>query len=212
MKMLVVCAMPEEAQEFLKIVTAKQINTDPLFYEINYLNKSCYMLITGVGTINACFALTKMMEIYGKEISNVLNIGYAGGVKLLVHNLYLVDKCFFLDSDLSFFGKDKFIVLGMSNSSFTLMKNIKGLNNTTLFSSNAFQTSVINDDLPYACDMEGISVAYVCKKYNKPLLMIKYISDLVATSNQFKDYDNSEKNSAKEISDFICKYLLGDLC
>lgn len=210
MTKLVVVAMMQEASDFLKSCQkVKKLEPSGL-YEVIFNHKKFYLLVSGVGTINTAYSLTLVINKLLMKVSQILNIGYAGGYNLLPNSFYEIKSCFFVDSDLTVFGHEKFLIPDFNHTSVSGFKTSSELPVSSLLTSNAFQTKPVPGFDSYACDMEGAVINYIAYKFNRKVRIIKYISDLVAKEDQINNYENCEQNASSKIADFIKKFLLED--
>lgn len=178
---------------------------------INVLDSKNILIITGIGKVNAAIEMTKAIMNY--QISEVINIGFAGSIKK--HHVYdavLVNRAIQHDVDLTAFGYEKYQLPEMpieyrSNEKLLKkMSNLFSFKHDLLYSGDQFITSINHEDGLY--DMEGAALYQVCYISKVPIISIKIVSDIIGdSSNDFGSF-NVIKGS-KIISDILKKIIGG---
>tara|TARA_B100001029_G_scaffold176014_1_gene178312 strand:- start:772 stop:1320 length:549 start_codon:yes stop_codon:yes gene_type:complete len=164
----------------------KEINLDLLVValkdEFEHPNKpdNLEVIYTGVGKVNATFALTK--AIYEHKPNRVFNFGTAGAVSENLHGLITVSG--FIERDMDARGQG--FKLGQTPFEEDILIGEEGIICGT---GDSFVTSIpsITCDL---VDMEGYALAKVCKYLNIEFYSYKFISDK-ADSTASKDWEKS---------------------
>tara|TARA_Y100000996_G_scaffold194390_1_gene152383 strand:- start:63 stop:620 length:558 start_codon:yes stop_codon:yes gene_type:complete len=143
------------------------------------------IIYTGVGKVNASFALTK--AIYEYKPNRVFNFGTAGAITDELHGLISVTG--FIERDMDATGHDLGFELGQTPFEDEIIIGKPGIICGT---GDSFVTS----KPPITCDlvdMEGYALAKVCKYMNIPFQSYKFISDK-ADSTASKDWEKSVNN------------------
>jgi len=172
-EILFVCAMDLEKQ-WIQAELVRQ-GADLTDFEFKVL---------GVGPIQTSFKLTQtLMELYEDDIAHVVNVGFAGGVKegLQIGQVCHINEVHYEDTyfpiELQQYQPQKIVLLPIQEGS-----------KTSLQTMNSFKESgnSIKGDL---VDMEGYSVAKVCREFGLNCHIIKIVSDLTnkQSSHDFKD-------------------------
>jgi len=162
-----------------------------------------YYLKTGIGKVNAASALTKFLEHH--DVDAIINIGFAGSVTHhQVMDMIAIDEAYFHDVDATLFGYPKYQVPEMPISYRSdpdlLNKTIQldNINVSTLYTGDQF----ITESMPFegVVDMEGAAFYQVAYLYNKPIISIKLISDVIGQhSYQAFDLDKGSQAIAKMV-------------
>ena len=181
---LIVCALEQETQG--------QACQDQL--------KDYNVLYTGVGKVNATYALTTHFGKYGSHIPYdlIINYGTAGSRKHSIGELVDCTKFIQRDMDVSGLGFMKSqtpfeplvpIILDSSHVTF----NPIGMNEMC-----ATGDSFVQEETDYVVDMEAYALAKVCWKRNVDFISFKYITD---NANE-----DSSKDWIEHLSDGIIKF------
>ena len=159
--------------------------------EGTYLNNPAALIICGVGKVNAAMATQALISKY-PDIQLVVNAGISGTVnkKIPLGLVCLVKSWIQYDFDLSELENVPVGKLNEFDSPYQYISNNytqnikKEYKEVVLGTADRFANNQKHADFMITknidiCDMEGGSIAQVCK-YNKvPLLMLKGISDYV---------------------------------
>ena len=183
-KVLIVCALEKETQG--------QACQDQL--------KDYNVLYTGVGKVNATYALTTHFGKYGSHIpyNLIINYGTAGSRKHSIGELVDCTKFIQRDMDVRGLGFMKSqtpfeplvpIILDSSHVTF----NPIGMNEMC-----ATGDSFVQEETDYVVDMEAYALAKVCWKRNVDFISFKYITD---NANE-----DSSKDWIEHLSDGIIKF------
>ena len=178
---------------------------------INVLDSKNILIITGIGKVNAAIEMTKAIMNY--QISEVINIGFAGSIK--EHHVYdavLVNRAIQHDVDLTAFGYEKYQLPEMpteyrsDEQLLKKMSNLFSFKHDLLYSGDRFITRINHEDGLY--DMEGAALYQVCYISEVPIISIKIVSDIIGdSSNDFGSF-NIIKGS-RIISDILKKIIGG---
>lgn len=195
---LYVCAMEDEAR-FIK----------------NELSQHEMLIITGVGKVNAARALTEALVKYPIDI--IINLGFAGASgDYDVCDVVLIEEARYHDVDLTMFNYEKGQIPGYP-ASYTsdkhlisiVKKKLQTLKLGVLMTGDYFMTSHYDQSLIY--DMEGASLFHVAHYYQKPMLSLKVISDIVGSKDHLKAYKAFEAQEGANAILNIYKALKGGL-
>lgn len=155
---------------------------------------------TGLGKINAAFALSKI--ILESDFKNIINLGTAGSRKFKTHSLVECTGFVQRDMDLSALnfkvGETPFDdIPGLIKGSETFSNLAHGI----CGSGDSFEVGEpkIPCDL---VDMEAYALAKVCQRLNKQFISIKYISD-GCDHSAGDDWANNLVMAAKELRNFL---------
>ncbi len=155
------------------------------------------IVYTGVGKINASFAISKAYFEFKPKI--FINYGTAGALKHSLSGLLEVSKFKQRDMEVSALG------FKIGETPFEKLSTIttseKGFSCST---GDNFVTKVpkIKTDL---VDMESYAYAKFCKLYNIKFYCYKYVSDN-ANENASIDWNKTIKNGAKEFANFLLNF------
>lgn len=200
-------AMDEEVLELLNLMDdyKKVIKSNVVFYECILDGENCIVLKSGIGKINAAMTTTVLLENY--NISGVVNIGTAGGLKSGEKVLDVIVSKSVANYDVDVPGWEKGfdsekVAFKADEKYINIMKSIISENDNVfvggIASGDSFvrfdeQVEKILNDYPDAlcAEMEAAGVAQVCKHYNKPFIVIRSLSDITVEENnsmQFEEY------------------------
>lgn len=189
--------------------------------DVYQINKSLYLIFSGVGKANSAHATSILINKFG--IKNIINLGSVGSIKkeIKVNDICLVSKCSYSDVDLTAFdykigqmAKEPvfFSCSALSKKLLSAFKSTisnKFLSNITLFTSDSFISKktyksfhLKNADI---VDMEGTSISQVVSKYKDvSLSIIKVISDNVFDSKKNAiQWSNNLELVSKSINDLL---------
>ena len=217
----IIFAMEEELSSFLKnkeIIETREIY-ELKFYKLNINFKEIIIVESGVGKVNS--ARTTQILIDNFKPNLIINIGVAGGLTDSINILDIVigEKLVQHDFDITIFNHpkgyipkigeyvetNKDLVNKIYNLGISLNLNIhKGI----IASGDKFITDInerkqINNDYNAIClEMEGASIAQVCKLCNTPFIVIRSISDSIE-KNSHLDHEEFLEESCFIISKFL---------
>ncbi|VEU83222.1 5'-methylthioadenosine/S-adenosylhomocysteine nucleosidase [Acholeplasma hippikon] len=203
---LIICAMMDEASALVKNLNLVE-KTPFEIYKGRIQNHEVLVMISGVGKTNAsmatAYALTKF------NIDLIINPGIAGGAHVKKHATYLVSEASYHDFDLTVFNYEigqvpkypaKFKVLELLKNKFSNFTFVP------LFTGDKFSTTLINNN-PYVADMEGAAIFQVAYKFNKNVISLKIVSDVIGSNNQIDDYVKLESSFDEILSEEVRKIL-----
>ena len=180
------------------IVAATEMEVTPFMKEF----PNAEILITGVGTFNTVYELTK--KIHSKAYDFIIQVGIAGSYKaeLNLGEAYVVKEDCFADLGVLEKGDLQTIFeMGLANQNHFPFQNGKLVNpNVPIFNTNVYQATAVtvnllNDDSAYCAilkekfqadleSMEGAAFHYVCLKEKQTFLQIRGISNEVGDRNK----------------------------
>ncbi len=158
------------------------------------------VLYTGIGKVNASYALTKTLS--KKKPSVVINLGTAGSQTFPAGSVVCCTSFIQRDMDVQALGFEPFqtpfsdvpVILEYGNSIEKLPSGICG-------SGDNFETthSITAYNL---VDMEAYALAHICKQEDIPFLCLKYISD-GADEDASEDWTEALNNAAKALKNTL---------
>lgn len=188
--------MLDEALLYSKELT--KVSEEPFLL---YQNSDTYLIISGIGKTNAASALSYMLT-KDQSIDKILNIGFVGGYPPLKQGEILkVSQAKYHDFDLQMFGYEagqvpKMPIYYQTNKDLLNKINLK---EASLFTGDKFLTEPLNIEENYIVDMEGTSYYQVAHLFNKPIISIKVVSDVIGSKNQVTEYKDFEENKDQYI-------------
>ncbi len=219
----IITAMEEEKEEIKHEMTQIKINK---IYDLEFIeglidNKKCVLVKCGIGKVNS--ARTTQILIDNYEIVFIINVGVAGSLndKLNIGDIVIGENLVQHDFDITAFGHEKGYITGVGKeiksdenlikifkeASKELSKDIKVILGN-IASGDIFCTSVkmkeeilktFNSD---CVEMEGASIAQVCKLDKIPFAVIRAISDSPNENNNI-DFDKFIKMASKRAAELI---------
>lgn len=227
----IITAMKEEMVEIEnKMDTVEEIQ----IYDLEFLkgtisNSEIILVESGVGKVNS--ARTTQILIDKFDVDLIINVGSAAtasdkldigdiviGKKLVQHDFditafghpkgFISNVGQYLESDTNLIEKMKTIIKEVENKEFKIVIGTIASGDifcTEIGMKNKIKTKFDAD----AIEMEGASIAQVCKLDNVPFVVIRGISDKPNGNNEitFEQYlENASKRSANIVEEFIKKY------
>lgn len=218
MRIAIIGAMQEEVLGIKKAMKdICEVNKHGSLYYVGKIGKHDIILTSSnVGISAAASQLTSILLTF--SVDYVINIGVCGGflgkVKLL--DTVVVRNAGYYDADATTFPEYAYGQIPRCPKSFTCDKSlVKGDDYVygDIVSGDKFvsrleqvenQLSKIDYLDPICVDMESASFAQTALKYNKPIMIVRSISDIVGSANQGELY----RNILSEASDKSCKFIL----
>jgi len=218
-------AMAEEIEPLLENVDSyeKIEHAGNVFYKAKYKNFDLIIVYSKIGKVNSTLSATVLIEKFG--IKKLIFSGVAGAINpgLKVGDLIIADKLIQHDVDLTAFGHPWGFIpesgdfveadeeLNTIAKEAALKLDIKlkeGIIATgDQFVANPQKKEFIQKTYQAdALEMEGASVAYVCKVYDIPFCIIRSISDS-ADEEADVSFDEFLKSSAKISAKFVFEML-----
>lgn len=194
----IIAAMDEEIIEIRKkIEVIDSYKIAKCEYYIGKMhNKNVILVKTGIGKVNASMAMTVLFEKY--DISYVINIGSAGGVKeeASVGDIVVADNTVYHDADSTEFGYQYGQIPGMplkyecsdvlKNKCIDILSDqhlnhhIGTIGTGDSFIAREDQLMIIKSkfDNLIAVEMEACAIAQICYNYDVPYIILRALSDI----------------------------------
>lgn len=188
MRVLVVAALAEEVKDIQESGTTE-------------------VLVTGMGKVNAAYALMKRLKTPSKPPVNVvINLGTAGAFDGPYKRTVLIDEV--ADRDFNLKGAGEPLPAIEVPISQKLLQNLftEGYGWLKCYSGDVFATDLTQ--YPAGCvDMECYALAHVCLNERVRFMACKYISD----AGSVQEWKASLPDAASELADsyYKLRYLLG---
>lgn len=191
-----VIAMDSEAKALLDHMEIENIFTmhgKPV-YQGTAFGKDVLLCVCGVGKVNAAAGTCAVLE---KGADIVLNFGVAGGLdeQTTVTEVYLIDKAVQYDFDLTQLNGGKPGTLDGETENFIPLftpEKIdfprRALGSGDRFNDSPDDHALLIDLGAHIRDMEGASIAQVCKYAGIPCLQVKAISDQYGSGSTTEQY------------------------
>ena len=211
----IIVALEKEVENLINLSenTTTEIISGKKFYKCVFSNKEVIIAISNVGKVAS--AMTCQLLIDKFKPSKILNFGSVGGIKERVSplKLYAVDKCCQYDFDLSAIDDCPIAYNQNYNDVFINLDVLDNeLEKVSLATSDKFthqkeQIEIINSLGASIYDMEGSSIAQVCKSNNIPLYMIKGVTDVYGSGLQGEQFINNLNQVGKLLSEKVIKLI-----
>lgn len=224
-KLAIMGAMEEEIEPLL--AHFKDVNVvefaDNKYYEVNYNGLEIVIAYSKIGKVFASLTAATMIEKFACD--TLLFSGVAGGINpsLKIGDLIIADKLCQHDLDITAFGHPHGFVPGgdvfvetskelreaaikvASNNGLKVLEGTIATGDQFVHSTEKkeFIESTFQAD---ALEMEGASVAVVCKALDVPCFILRAISDTADMDAGF-DFDEFLKSSAKNSADYLIKIV-----
>ena len=217
----IIFAMKEELSSFLKnkeIIETREIY-ELKFYKLNINFKEIIIVESGVGKVNS--ARTTQILIDNFKPNLIINIGVAGGLcdSINVLDIVIGERLVQYDFDITEFNHNKGYIpkigdfIETNNNYVDKIYNLgKKLNlnihKGMIATGDRFITDIqirkdINKEFNALCnEMEGASIAQVCKLCNIPFIVIRSISDSIK-QNTVLNYEEFLEQSCNQITNFL---------
>lgn len=226
MRTAIIAAMEEEVK-YLK----QHINNYEMYefqgyqYHIGDIeNRKVVVAQSGIGKVNAALSTALLLEHF--SIKEVINTGSAGGMspELNIGDIIIGEDCIHHDVDVTVFGYKYGQVPNMPVSfksdeqlitifqkimkKFSFNYSVGIIATGDKFVTSYEQMPKVLKAFPdlKAAEMEAAAVAQVCYQYQKPVIVVRSISDVVGknSSQTFDQYiDTAAKNSTEVIVEFL---------
>lgn len=227
-KIGLIAAMQEEMNSIKEIM---ENTTEKNIYELTFIEgkineKDCVLVQCGIGKVNSSRVTQILIDNY--DIEYIINVGSAGaanneldigdiviGKKLVQHDFditamgypkgYITNVGQFVESDSTLIEKLENIISKMTDEEFKIQIG-------TIASGDVFCTeSEMKDKIRKkynadAIEMEGASIAQVCKLDNIPFVVIRSISDKPDGKNVLTFVEFIKKASKR------CAIIIKELC
>ncbi len=156
------------------------------------------VLFTGVGKVNATYALTRALTEYrcgGRPLPHVVNFGTAGSRVLSTGSLVACTS--FVQRDMDVTGLGFAVTVTPFDdvpATLSFPHTLPDLPALTCHTADSFETDAIARDTAVV-DMEAYALAKVCRKEDTPFTCIKYITD-GANADAAQDWNANLKKAA----------------
>ena len=224
----IIAAMQEEVKEIENIMIDKTYKN---IYELCFIqgkinNTKVVLVEAGVGKVNAARTTQILIDNFG--INGIINVGSAGSSndELQIGDIVIGKKLVQHDFDITAFGhqkgyisnvgqfveSDKALIEKMEDTISKIKDNDLNIKIGTIASGDIFCTEIKMKDKirtkfdADAIEMEGASIAHVCKLDNIPFIVIRSVSDTPNGNNNitFDEYlEKASKRCAKIIKEFL---------
>lgn len=175
------------------IVFAMEVEAGKEFHDQN-------VIITGIGKVNAAYALTKAIQEHQPDI--IINLGTAGSNTLKRGEVGNCTSFVQRDMDVSPLGFEKYKT-PLSEEEIILKYGIQ-LDSQQAYccgTGDSFDTGH-SEDLYQIVDMEAYVLAYIAKQENIPFLCLKYISD-GADDDAASDWTEEVKRAGQKLKEVL---------
>ncbi len=196
----IVVAMASESESLLSAIPFEKIESKP--FDI-YKCKNLYLIGCGYGTLNAAMATQYLIEKYGCEcLINYGVCGYTG--KENYHGLlFSVAKAYKRDVDCRILGYPRYAY--PDDVPFLELKSDSTLPVGELYTSDEFVGAESDVPAGVLVDMEGYSVAFACRKYEKDCYLFKSVCDSTEENTDRSEYDNKLEGALVGMDEYINK-------
>jgi nucleoside phosphorylase len=197
----IVCAMREESEKIIKALALSELY-GTLFP--THSNENIVLIESQIGKVASTVATTHLINAYNPD--SIINIGIAGSAntRYKFPNTYIISSVSQCDVFMPFeqYQEDMYQEI---NCFVPIPVKATSIQTATLATGDKFVEDVTNIDEDLV-DMEGFAVAYVAKKYNKQVILIKSVSDNVDNVAQDIMFDNL--NTAMDTSISVLKEII----
>ncbi len=204
---LLVVAMNDEAKDIC--VKLNQVNQAPfVIYEGKLAGKDVALIISGIGKSNAAAATVYGLLKY-PVTSLIINLGIAGGYHVKVHETYVVNQATYNDVDVTAFNYDFGQVPKFPTHFLTsqyILSKLDFIKQEKLYSMDSFSTKVMFNNA-YLADMEATAVYQIAYLFQKQVLSLKVVSDLIGETDQIKAYKTSKESLSVVLYKGLIKVL-----
>lgn len=218
-------AMREEIEPLLaKLPQAKVTDyAENKYYETTYRDFNIVIAYSKIGKVNAALTATSLIEKFGAE--KLIFTGVAGALnpKLKVGDMVVATKLIQHDVDITAFGHpwgfipesgdfvecDRDLVEKAKVSAHSIgVELLDGIVATgdQFIADEKKKDFIVETYKADATEMEGASVAYVCKCLNVPFVVLRSISDAADMDAGFS-FEEFLETSAKTSADFVISML-----
>lgn len=226
MKIGIIAAMEQEVKVLIEKLREKEVTTiaNQTFYNGKIGQVEVTLVQSGIGKVNATIATTLLIETF--KVDAVINTGSAGGIGegLSIGDLVLSTDLSYNDADARVFGYEFGQVPQMPNrykGDPSLINKVtkaaeemnwpisKGLIVTgDSFIADTEQISKIKEYFPEALvtEMEGAAVAQTCYQFDKPVVVIRALSD-TADEEASVSFDTFIEQAGKQSADMVLNFL-----
>ncbi|MFI3329882.1 MAG: 5'-methylthioadenosine/adenosylhomocysteine nucleosidase [bacterium] len=220
----IICAMNNEIAFYKTVIKNLEVIThcNKEFFKGTIGDNEVVLTECGIGKVNSVINTSLLIHNFAPTV--IINTGIAGGISPLETNdLFIGEEFVYGDFDLTMFNYEMGQVPGyeprfVSETKYTSIfkkylmdSNIKYTNGLIVtqdsFIKTIDQVSQFSN-LKIATDMEGASIAHICKFYNISFFSIRIISDVIGSNNQISNYSEFEDKAAEHSSITTYNFLL----
>lgn len=225
MKIGIIYAMKEEIRLYCPCNKFQKIKCD--IYGMNiYISESNKIILiqSGIGKVSSSIACTILITLY--KVNVVLNIGFSGTLKpyININDIIIAKKLSYYDVNLTNFNYSIGQIPGFPQTFYTnniLRQKIKKILyqykikfwEGLIVSGDTFinkkdDVKKIEKNFPNAIsvDMESTAISQVCFQYNKPIIIMKIISDNVK-KNATQEFKTNIKTVFYKLYNIIEDYI-----
>ena len=219
----IISAMQNEFEMIVNALENKEVQTIcNIDFHIGTINNHKIIgVVSGVGKVNSAVTAAILINSFNPEL--IINSGIAGGtIGLNPRDIIIPTKLAYSDVDVLAFGYEYGQIPGMplyfetdTKWRMLLEETLSNLNvkfkNSLVLTADTFRSTSKdiknNEELGYAVEMEGASIAQTCYKLNTPFISIRFISDILDTENHIDDYNSFEKEASNLSGTITLKFI-----
>lgn len=220
----IIVAMEKEIVHFKEVFkcTKEHNICNITFYEGIYLDNRIVFTKAGIGKVNAAVATTLLIEHFSPSL--VINTGIAGGYnqELKPLDIVVADKVFYSDVDMTSpiagsykYGQIEGLPDGFETS-YRLLNNVDDCKIGSILTGDQFVDNYekcnflvkqyFNDQNVLAFDMESGSIAQICTLNKVDYIIMRAISDIIGSTNEF-DYLSFSTKAVEKVSRKILEII-----
>ncbi len=220
----IIVAMEKEIVHFKEIFNCTKIHNicNITFYEGIYLYNKVVFTKAGIGKVNASVATTLLIEHFKPNL--VINTGIAGGYskELKPLDIVVADNVYYSDVDMTSpmagaykYGQIEGLPEGF-NSSYKLINNLNDCKVGSILTGDQFVDNYEKCDIlvnkhfkdknVLAFDMESGSIAQICTLNNVDFIIMRSISDIIGSTNEF-DYLSFSTKAVEKVSKKVLEII-----
>jgi len=192
-KIAIIFAMQKELDLFAKQITGLMIYSQNhlTFYRGNYQNFDLCLTVSGIGKVNAALSVANLMQFFSPDL--IINIGISGGLdsSLQIGDIVIANELVYHDVWCGNPCKLGQVYDLPENYHPVYSELLPEYPHGLLVAGDWFMTepeklqaTKANFPKALAVDMESTAIAQSCYLYNRPLMVIRQISDVVGTENE----------------------------
>lgn len=224
----IITAMQEEMQEIkLKMeLVEEEKYKDIIFYKGTISNRRCILVKCGVGKVNSARTAQLLIDKY--NVSEIINVGSAGGIKENIEygDIVIGKELVQHDFDITAFGHEKGYITDIGkkfysdenliNKAYEVMKQMNNKDYTIhigniasgdVFLTNLKEAKYLVEEFNSDCvEMEGSAIAQVCYLEKVPFICIRSISDTPNGNNNI-EFDKYLQMASKRCAEFLAQFL-----
>ena len=184
---LIMVAMQDEFDGVITHVDVTEKNDFPFYYIGKIQNKKVIIAKSGIGKVNASAILTFILNKFSIDL--IINIGFAGAIgNYEAGEVVLINSAQYFDVDNTVWGYNIGQIPQMP-SKYENTISIGLFKKETLYTSDSFISSAPSSIVSAIFDMEGCALLQTGYLFNRKILMIKIISDIINSQNHIDFLD-----------------------